>query len=116
MEKLRSSEIMSFSFDRAYHVLEEKGPARVISGTGVEYTIEASAMTKGKLPVVPVIRVQPRSGFKYIRYTNIHADCWGNDVTCQGSRVEDIYRGKNNIYRWLEENTPDNPDTIPKKR
>ena len=62
-------------------------------------------MTGGKLPAVPVIRVKPRSGFTYIRYAYIHTDCWGDDVTCQGSRVEDIYKGKQNIYTWLEENT-----------
>ena len=104
MKQPRNSEIMSISFDRAYHILKEKGPARITTGTGTEYIVEAYSMTEGKLPAVPVIRVQPRSGFTYIRYAYIHTDCWGDDVTCQGSRVEDIYKGKQNIYTWLEKN------------
>ncbi len=104
MKQPRNLEIMSISFDRAYHILKAKGPARITTGTGTECIVEAYSMTEGKLPAVPIIRVHPRSGFTYIRYAYIHTDCWGNDVTCQGSRVEDIYKGKQNIYTWLEEN------------
>jgi|SRR5208283_642154 len=115
MKQPRNPEIISISFDRAYYILEAKGPARITKGTGTEYIIEAYTMTSSKLPAVPVIRVKPRSGFTYIRYAYIHADCWGDDVTCQGSRVEDIYKGKQNIYTWLEENSKGDPDTYPEK-
>jgi len=83
-----------FSFDDAFQLLQQKGPAHVISSRGTKYTVEARIMRNGNT----AIRAQPGSGYIYI-----HADCWGKDITCQGTRAGGIYNGENSIYIWLKD-------------
>ena len=82
-----------FSFAEAFQLLQLKGPTQVISSRETEYTVEAWTMRNGN----PAIRARPGSGYIYI-----HSDCWGKDITCQGTRAGGIYNGKNNIYNWLK--------------
>lgn len=82
------------SFPDAYQLLRQHGPALVISSRGTKYNVEAWTMRNGD----HVIRAKPSSGIIYI-----HQDCWGKDVTCQGTRAGGIYNGEKNIFRWLLE-------------
>jgi len=82
-----------FSFGEAFRILQLNGPARVISSRDTVYTVEAWTMRDGK----SAIRARPGSGYIYI-----HSNCWGKDITCQGTRAGGIYNGKNNIYIWLK--------------
>lgn len=84
---------LPFSFSEAFRILQLNGPARVISSRDTVYTVEAWIMRDGNL----AIRARPGSGYIYI-----HSNCWGKDVTCQGTRAGGIYNGKNNIYTWLK--------------
>ena len=82
-----------FTFSEAFRILQLNGPARVISSSNTEYTVEAWTMRDGN----PAIRARPRSGYIYI-----HPDCWTKNITCQGTRAGGIYNGENNIYTWLK--------------
>lgn len=82
-----------FPFDRAFRILQLKGPALITSSRGTEYVVKAWIMRNGK----PAILASPKSGCIYI-----HDDCWGKNITCQGTRAGGIYNGENNIYSWLE--------------
>ena len=82
-----------FSFSEAFRILQLNGPARVISSRDTVYTVEAWTMRDGN----SAIRARPGSGYIYI-----HSNCWGKDVTCQGTRAGGIYNGKKNIYTWLK--------------
>lgn len=86
-------ETLPISFHEAFQILQLKGPAQVISSRDTVYTVEAWTMRDGK----PAIRARPRRGYIYV-----HFDCWGKDITCQGTRAGGIYNGKNNIYTWLK--------------
>ena len=78
------------TFYEVYNKLIEKGPAKVISGKGTEYRVEAK---NGNIVAFP------KSG----RVT-IHQDCWGIAVTCQGTRAGGIYNGSYSIYDWYRDN------------
>ncbi len=78
------------SFEEVYNLLVHKGPGRATSTRGTEYRLEAQ---NGN------IIASPRSG----RVT-IHPDCWGDNITCQGSRAGGIYNGLFSIYDWYREN------------
>jgi len=103
MEKPQDQLNPPISFEEAYEVLKDQGPARVTSALGTVYTVDAYSMPRDKGRKEQIIRVNPRSGFTYIRHVYIHADCWGNDLTCQGIRVEEIYTGDPGIFAWLED-------------
>ena len=70
--------------------LEIDKTLKIISNRGTEYMIEAR---NGN------ILAFPKSG----RIT-IHEDCWGKNITCQGTRAGGIYNGLNSIYDWYKEN------------
>ena len=102
MERQQGNGILPFSFEEAYHILKQKGPAKITSIAGKVFTLDAYSMVSGKGQATSVIRVNPRNGSEYIRYAYIHADCWGDERTCQGARVEEIYNSPSNIYSWLD--------------
>lgn len=77
-------------FSDVYDLLLSKGPGRAVSSRGTIYRIEA---INGNIVAFP------RSG----RVT-VHADCWGNNVTCQRTRAGGIYNGPYSIYDWYREN------------
>ena len=78
------------SFSEVYELLIRKGPGRADSSRGIIYRIEAR---NGNIIAFP------RSG----RVT-IHADCWGDNITCQRTRAGGIYNGPYTIYDWYREN------------
>ena len=90
-----------FTFEEAYGILKAEGPAKIRSTLGMVFTLDAYETGPGHQEKKHLIRVNPRSGFRYIRYAYIHPDCWGKHQTCQGVRVEDLYRGSSSIYSWL---------------
>jgi hypothetical protein len=67
-----------------------KGPGKALSSKGTEYRIEAKNHK---------IVAFPKSG----RIT-IHEDCWGKNITCQGTRAGGIYNGPYSIYDWYRDN------------
>ncbi len=93
LRKQNIEEAAPFSFSEAFRILQLNGPARVISSRDTVYTVEAWTMRDGN----SAIRARPGSGYVYI-----HSNCWGKDVTCQGTRAGGIYNGKKNIYAWLK--------------
>jgi hypothetical protein len=86
---IRKEILKTISFSDMYTMLERKGPGRAISSKGTKYSIEAQ---NGNIVAFP------RSG----RIT-IHQDCWGNSLTCQGTRAGGIYNGPYSIYDWYNE-------------
>jgi hypothetical protein len=77
------------TFSQVYKLLQMKGPGRTVSSRGTEYRVEAINET---------IVAFPRSG----RVT-IHGDCWGESITCQGTRAGGIYNGPYSIYDWYRD-------------
>jgi hypothetical protein len=78
------------SFKEVYGLLVRKGPGRAESSKGTVYRIEAR---NGNIVAFPA------SG----RVT-IHEDCWGESLTCQGTRAGGIYNGPYSVYDWYREN------------
>ena len=78
------------TFSQVYKLLQSKGPGRTLSTRGTTYRIEAR---NGN------ILGFPRSG----RVT-IHPYCWGQAITCQGTRAGGIYNGPYSIYDWYRAN------------
>ena len=77
------------NFYEMYKMLDKKGPGKAISSRGTVYRIEARNNS---------IIAFPKSG----RIT-IHDDCWGNSLTCQGTRAGGIYNGSYSIFDWYNE-------------
>jgi hypothetical protein len=77
------------TFKQVYDLLKLKGPGRTESSRGTIYRIEA---LNGN--IVAFLR----SG----RVT-IHQDCWGENITCQGTRAGGIYNGPYSIYNWYND-------------
>jgi hypothetical protein len=79
------------TFKQVYDLLKLKGPGHAESSRGTIYRIEAR---NGNIVAFP------RSG----RVT-IHQDCWGENITCQGTRAGGIYNGSYSIYDWYNDNS-----------
>ncbi len=95
--KQNAGEMVSFSFEDAFRILQLKGPARIISSRGTLYIVEAWEMRNGRQAIRAKL-APPSNGYIYI-----HADCWGKDITCQNTRTGGIYNCENNIYTWLKD-------------
>lgn len=78
------------SFSEVYELLTRKGPGKSVSSRGTNYRIEAK---NGN------IVAYPSSGSVII-----HPDCWGDDITCKGTRAGGVYNGPHSIYDWFEDN------------
>jgi hypothetical protein len=83
------------TFQEAYDCLAHSGTGRAVSSRDTEYTLEASLVKD-----VPAIIARPRSG-----RVVIHEDCWGDNITCQGTRAGGIYNGPYSIYDWCVEHS-----------
>jgi hypothetical protein len=93
---------MIFTFEEAFRILSMKGPARVISSKGTEYTVEAKILEKGEREGTRAIRaIRNKNGRE--SYLYIHSDCWGKNITCQRTRAGGIYDGAPNIQSWLKD-------------
>jgi hypothetical protein len=90
---------MKPSFSQIYGCLVQNGPAKVISSRGTEYTVEAGKVQRGDRIGEKIIKAYPKSGCVYI-----HADCWGDNITCQKTRAGGIYNGRYSIYDWYKDN------------
>ena len=90
---------MNIPFNKVYDCLAQFGPAEIISSRGTKYKVEAGIIKKGERKGEQVIKAYPRKGCVYI-----HADCWGDDITCQNTRAGGIYNGKYTIYNWYLKN------------
>lgn len=82
------------TFDQVYQCLAQHGPATVRNLTGTTYTVEARLLSKGERAGEQVIIAKPRSGSVYI-----HADCWRQETTCQGTRAS-LYAGPDGLLAW----------------
>jgi hypothetical protein len=80
------------TFQQVYDCLKKHGPARVTSSRGTSYEVHAE-WRKNQ----PVIVGYPRTG-----EVRIHKDCWGQDITCQGTRAGGIFNGNPSIYDWYK--------------
>lgn len=78
------------TFAQVYRCLQTHGPARVVSTRGTPYQVTAEVQA-GRQTIVG----RPRRGA-----VAIHADCWGGDLTCQGTRAGGIFNGSPSIYDW----------------
>jgi hypothetical protein len=76
-------------FFEMYDLLVKKGPGNAISSKGTKYRIEA---------IKDAIVAFPRKG-----RIVVHNDCWGQSLTCQGSRAGGIYNGPYSIFDWYNE-------------
>ncbi len=76
------------SFDDVWNCVSAKGGMRVVSSRGTEYRVRAGE-SKGRR----VLLASPRSGTIYV-----HADCFGQDITCQGTRAGGIYNGSPSVW------------------
>lgn len=78
------------TFNEVYGLLLRKGPGRSESSRGTQYRLEAKGGN---------ILAFPKKG----RVT-IHPDCWGQSLTCQGTRSGGVYNGPYSIYDWYRDN------------
>jgi len=78
------------TFDKIYALLQQKGGGKAVSSRGTLYKVEAR---DGNIVCFP------KSG----RVT-IHRDCFGQDITCQGTRAGGVYNGEYTIYDWYRDN------------
>lgn len=78
------------TFSQVFRRLQAHGPAAVASSRGTKY--EVTPEVRGG---VEMIIGRPGSG-----QVQIHSDCWGEDITCQGTRAGGIYNGDPSIYDW----------------
>ena len=90
---------MTPSFAQMHYCLTKKGPAEVKSSKGTVYSVGAAITQNGERKGEKVIIARPASG-----QVRIHEDCWGNDITCQGTRAGGIYNGTYSIWDWHREN------------
>jgi hypothetical protein len=81
------------AFNDVYRRLAERGPARVVSSIGTEYTVRAQ-VTKG---VPTILAISGGGGRIYV-----HEDCWGDDFTCKRTRAGGLYHGDPSLFGWLD--------------
>ena len=76
------------SFEEVWDCVRGKGEFRAVSTRGTEYRV-TSETSRGR----KVLIARPRSGAIYV-----HADCFGQDITCQGTRAGGIYNGHPSVW------------------
>ncbi|MGA2162565.1 MAG: hypothetical protein ABSG28_10300 [Methanoregula sp.] len=90
------------SFDRAYRILQTKGPAQIESREGTKYTVYAHIPSKGDHAGEFSIRAIVYNEKGKASYIYVHADCWGKTKTCKGTWAGGLYDGVNSLIKWLE--------------
>ncbi|MBI3890352.1 MAG: hypothetical protein HY303_02345 [Candidatus Wallbacteria bacterium] len=80
------------TFDAVFLRVRAAGRADVVSSIGTRYSMTAE-VSGGRR----VLIARPRSG-----QVRIHEDCWGQDLTCQGTRAGGAFNGSPSIYDWYE--------------
>lgn len=61
------------------------------STKGTDYVVTA-VVSKGTRTLI----ARPRTG-----QVRIHEDCWGDDLTCQGTRAGGVYHGSPSLFDWV---------------
>lgn len=89
------------TFADVFRRLEAHGPARVVSSRGTEYRVTAEVRSG-----VEVIIGRPGSG-----QVRIHADCWGDALTCRRTRAGGVYNGNPSIFDWYHSDLASPPST-----
>jgi len=79
------------SFEQVFDCLRRNSPARCVSSRGTQYEVRVKNIS-GRDTIV----AYPRQG-----RVCIHSDCWGQAITCQGTRAGGIYNGNPSIYDWF---------------
>jgi Family of unknown function (DUF6308) len=77
------------SFDDIWACILGRGTFRAVSTRGTEYRVTAQTNRAGQRVLV----ARPASGAIYV-----HADCFGQDITCQGTRAGGIYKGSPSVW------------------
>ena len=80
------------SFNEVFDRVRGAGEARVTSSIGTDYRVSAVVSRDGRRTLV----ARPAGG-----QVRIHADCWGDALTCQGTRAGGVYNGSPSIYDWF---------------
>jgi len=80
------------TFAEAYSRIHTHGPAVVVSSRNTRYVVSAEVV-KGQR--VLIARLDKDGDVR------VHEDCWGDNVTCQGTRAGGIYNGSPSIFDWL---------------
>jgi hypothetical protein len=80
------------TFAQVFLRLQANGPAHVVSSTGTSYEVMAETQIRGGRQVIV-----GRPGGGQVR---VHEDCWGDDITCRGTRAGGIFNGSPSIYDW----------------
>ncbi|MGO9178672.1 MAG: hypothetical protein ACLQHS_05275 [Candidatus Limnocylindrales bacterium] len=76
------------SFEEVYDRVRRAGEVRVVSTRGTEYRVTAEVTNAG-----PTLIAHPARG-----QVRIHEDCWGDDLTCQGTRAGGVYHGSPSLF------------------
>ena len=80
---------MDPTFEEVWNLLQQMGPA-VVQSSGAEYRVQADYVNGD-----PDIIAYPQEG-----RVVIHSDCWGHDVTCQGTWAGQLYQGPSSLLDW----------------
>jgi hypothetical protein len=84
------------TFDEVYNCLLTNKPGYAQGSKGGEYDLYAREING-----VRTIDAQVRNG----GHVYIHSECWGSDLTCQGTRAGGIYNNPpHSIYDWYASN------------
>lgn len=77
------------SFGDVWACIRSRGTFVAVSTRGTEYRVSAETNRAG----LKVLVARPGSGAVYV-----HADCFGDDITCQGTRAGGIYNGSPSVW------------------
>jgi len=77
-------------FIQVYDCLKHFGPATVVSSRDTTYKVCAE-VRNGRETIV---------GYPKRGEVRIHEDCWGKNMTCEGSLAGGIINGNPSIYDW----------------
>jgi hypothetical protein len=77
------------SFKDIWACIHGRGTFKVVSTRGTLYRVTAETNRAGQ----KVLVARPGSGAVYV-----HADCFGDDITCQGTRAGGIYNGSPSVW------------------
>lgn len=79
------------TFSQMFSCLQQHGPAVVTSSRGTQYQVRA-VIDRSDRPTI--------MGYLTKGQVRIHEDCWGQEITCQGTRAGGLLNGYPSIYDW----------------
>jgi hypothetical protein len=81
------------TFEEVFARIGRAGETGVTSSIGTEYWVKATVAQNGVKTLVATSRRGGR--------IRVHADCWGQDETCQGTRAGGLYHGSPSLFDLL---------------